>query len=84
MITQKAISAKIDIEMLTRVDEYLADHFGTRNRFINRALQIYIDALQLKQREAVDPNDADTLRLRRQFERKWLGGGRASVFRLPE
>lgn len=83
MVTQKAISAKIDGELLTRVDEYLADKFCTRNRLINYALQMWLDAARLQQREAVDPDDADTLRLRRQFELRWLGGGRASVLRFP-
>lgn len=84
MVTQKAISAKIDEELLTRVDEYLADKFCTRNRLINYALQMWLDAARLQQREAVDPDDADTLRLRRAFEVRWLGGGRASVLRLPK
>lgn len=84
MITQKPISAKIDAALLAQIDEYLSDKFCTRNRLINYALQMYLDAARLKQREAVDPDDTDTLRLRRNFEFRWLGGYKASVLMLTE
>lgn len=84
MITQKAISAKIYADLLIRVDGYLADKFCTRNRLINYALEMYLDAAKLQQYEAVDPDGEETLRLRRNFENRWLGGGRASVLRLPK
>lgn len=84
MVTQKAISAKIDGELLTRVDEFLADKFYTRNRLINYAIEMYLDAAKLQQYEAVDPDGKETLHLRRNFENRWLGGGRASVLRFPK
>lgn len=84
MVTQKAISAKIDAELLAEVDEYLSHKFFRRNTLINRALRMWMDAARLQQREAVDPDDADTLRLRRHFEQRWLGGGRASVLKYPK
>lgn len=83
MITQKAISAKINAELLAEVDEYLSHRFIRRNTLINQALKMYMDAARLRQREAVDPDDEYTLRLRRSFEVRWLGGGRASVIRFP-
>lgn len=84
MVTQKAISAKIDEEILTRVDEYLADKYLTRNRLINYALQMWLDAIKLQRFEEVDPDGKDTRRLRRYFENRYLGGGRDSVLRFPE
>lgn len=43
MITQKAISAKIDADLLQELDEECRLYGGTRNRRINNAIRLYLD-----------------------------------------
>lgn len=41
-VNQKAISAKIDIEVLAEIDKFCSDKEIKRNRLINLALNEYI------------------------------------------
>jgi hypothetical protein len=84
MVTQKAISAKIDAELLAEVDEYLSHKFMRRNTLINRALKMYMDAVKLASWEALEPESDTAKRLRRIFEMDYLQGGRRAVLRFPE
>lgn len=43
MITQKAISAKIDADLLQELDEECRLYGGTRNRRINNAIRLHLD-----------------------------------------
>ena len=83
MITQKAISAKINEDLLAEVDEYLSHRFMRRNTLINRALKMYMDAVKLAAWEAQEPDSEPAKRLRRMFEMDYLQGGRRAVLRFP-
>lgn len=43
MITQKAISAKIDADLLHELDEECRMYGGTRNRRINNAIRLHLE-----------------------------------------
>lgn len=43
MITTKAISAKIDADLLQELDEECRRYGGTRNRRINNAIRLHLD-----------------------------------------
>lgn len=83
MVTQKAISAKINEDLLAEVDEYLSHRFIRRNTLINRALKMYMDAVKLAAWEAQEPDSDTAKRLRRMFEMDYLQGGRRTVLRFP-
>lgn len=48
MITQKAISAKIDEQLLQELDDYLQSSRLKRNEVINRALRMWLQARRAK------------------------------------
>lgn len=83
MVTQKAISAKINAELLAEVDEYLSHRFMRRNTLINRALEMYMDAVKLAAWEAQEPGGEIAKRRRRMFEMDYLQGGDRTVLRFP-
>lgn len=52
MITQKAISAKIDTELLERLDTALREssrYYATRNNAINKALEMYVELIKMEE-----------------------------------
>ena len=52
MVTQKAISAKVDEELLQELDEYLAQHIRLkRNAAINLALRMWLQARRAKEQD---------------------------------
>lgn len=51
MITQKAISAKVDKKLLKELDKYLAHTHLKRNAAINMALGMFLDARRAKDQD---------------------------------
>lgn len=49
MITQKAISAKVDEELLQELDDYLKHKWLKRNTVINQALRIWLAARRARE-----------------------------------
>lgn len=52
MVTQKAISAKIDQNLLRRLDDALRDSSkwgANRNNAINKALEMYLELLRIEE-----------------------------------
>lgn len=68
MVTQKAISVRIDIETLTELDIERRNG-NNRNRLINRAVRMYLDALDTKRRMACYTDKDEELL---EFCRRWL------------
>lgn len=48
MTTQKAISAKVDEQLLQELDSFLQDSYLKRNTVINLALRMWLDARKAK------------------------------------
>lgn len=51
MITQKAISAKVDEQLLQELDEYLKHKWLKRNTVINLALAMWLDARRARDQD---------------------------------
>ena len=61
MITQKAISLKINTDLLQELDEETRLSWYKRNAHINKAISLYLEFLDLRRRVRVRPHDRDYL-----------------------
>lgn len=61
MITQKAISLKINTDLLQELDKETRLGWTKRNSHINKAISLYLEFLDLRRRVRVCPHDRDYL-----------------------
>lgn len=68
MVTQKAISLKIDTELLEELDAECANGFRKRNWHINRAIHVYLALLDSRRLyKCTDDKDGVFNRFLRQY-----------------
>lgn len=72
MVHQKAISVKLDVDTLLQLDRE-CDRVGMkRNRIINEAVRMYIDALETKRRWRLAPSIVEKATEYGQFNLRWF------------
>lgn len=61
MVTQKAISLKINIDLLEELDKEANLGWTKRNGHINKAIRLYLDVQDLRRRVRACPSTRDGL-----------------------
>lgn len=72
MVTQKAISARIDKKLLEELDLEVSIGTGNRNKIINDAIRFYIDYLDTMRRMTVMTNQNEQYATRVEFNYRWF------------
>jgi len=72
MVTQKAISARIDKKLLQELELEASLGNMTKNKILNRALAIYLDLLDTKRRCSILPDCSDRNIERDKFIVRWF------------
>ena len=72
MVTQKAISARIDKKLLEELDLEVSIGTGNRNKIINDAIRLYIDYLDTVRRMKVMTNQNEQYATRVEFSYRWF------------
>lgn len=72
MVTQKAISLKIDYELLEGLDSECATGWRKRNSHINEAVRFYLELLDTRRRVRSYGSIEDQRAERDRFLRRWF------------
>lgn len=72
MINQKAISLKIDVQTLEELDKEISLGQQKRNRLINEAIRMYIDAKDTRRRWRQYYRSEDKAQEYEQFLLRWF------------
>lgn len=72
MITQTPISLKIDCYLLKEIDKEVSLGYQKRNRIINEAIRMYLDAKDTKRMWELVTSIDEKASLYEQFNRRWF------------
>lgn len=72
MITQTPISLKIDSYLLEEIDREVSLGYKKRNRIINEAIRMYLDAKDTKRRWKLATSIEDKAAQYAQFNLRWF------------
>lgn len=72
MINQKAISLKLDVQTLEDLDKEVSCGYMKRNRIINEAIRMYLDAKDTKRRWSCAVSISDKAAEYAQFNLRWF------------
>lgn len=72
MITQTPISLKIDCYLLKEIDIEVSLGYQKRNRIINEAIRMYLDAKDTKRMWELATSIDEKASLYEQFNRRWF------------
>lgn len=71
MVTQKAISARIDKKLLEELELEASLGYQTKNRIINEALRFYFDLLDTRRKFLAAGNNIEGSTLNDQLTLRW-------------
>lgn len=72
MVNQKAISVKLDVDTLLQLDKECNLGYMKRNRIINEAVRMYLDAKDTKRRWNLTSSIAEKAGEYAQFNLRWF------------
>ena len=72
MVNQKAISVKLDVDTLQQLDIECGLGYMKRNRIINEAVRMYLDAKDTKRRWSLTSSIVEKAAEYAQFNLRWF------------